>query len=70
MTPRNQLALNWAERAMSPMRGFEPLEVRGQLGLVHGFVMCIGNFDAVEAKRMLDYAKTSAGRRSDAPIWC
>lgn len=70
--PRHNVpATLWrAERAMSPMRGFTPMEVRDGMGFTHGFLCCVGNVEAVEAKRKSDHAKVSTDRRWPMPIWC
>lgn len=59
-----------AERNLSPMEGFEPMVVKDGIGYVHGFAVCIRNFEAVEEKRRADYAATSRDARYPLPIWC
>lgn len=60
----------WAERAMVPALHFTPLVINGRFGLVHGHVVCFGNFAAVDAKRLADYEWQSARHPRQLPIWC
>lgn len=62
--------IEWAERAMSPARHFEPMQVKDGIGMVHGHVCCVANHEAVEAKRRADYEAKSRSQRRAHPIWC
>lgn len=62
-------SIYWAERAMSPLRGYEPMIVRGDFGFVYGFVVCCGNFAEIEQKRQKDYEAMSLSPKK-LPIWC
>lgn len=69
----NELRLYWAERAMSNLHGFTPMNVPlvSEVGRVHGYVVCYGNFDQVEQKRKSDYEKTSRDyKKFSSLIWC
>lgn len=63
--------LYWAERGTHPSRGYTPV-VKGAdgFGRVHGFVVCIGNFDNVDAKRRSDYEFESVKNGRNSLIWC
>ncbi|AUQ92822.1 hypothetical protein PhaeoP24_04264 (plasmid) [Phaeobacter inhibens] len=71
MKQRHKATIYWATRALLPLHGVTPMEVKDGVGRVGGYVICVGNFEKVEAKLRHDYESESQNfAPRDLPIWC
>lgn len=65
---KHKATLYWAERAMFPEWGYEPVDAHGR---VYGYVECLPEVrEKVCAKRRADYIEKSMADCECLPIWC